>query len=234
MVHRLAICFFVFMGPWACSAEREILRLGAAASLSDVLPPLLESAQEALGVPIEAVYGGSGELAAQVRHGADLDALFLASDSPLLELQERGLVEITDQPRVGNRLVLAGVGTSAGELSQVAGVSRVGIGTAGVPAGDHARIWLEEAGLEPVNLVEFGHVRAVLACIESGSCDLGFVYATDLPSGGAVAALARWEGTPRYGFAIRTGGSEEALALALQLAQESPAFEAAGFLMEAP
>ena len=63
-----------------CSASGPDIRIGAAASLSDVLPTLLEAAEVELGLEIEAVYASSGELAAQLRHGAKLDALFLASE----------------------------------------------------------------------------------------------------------------------------------------------------------
>ena len=78
---------------------------------------------------------------------------------------------------IRNTLVLIGPSDPlAATLSDsIAEAERVCIGTLGVPAGDYARIWLDEEGLTLDTLVEFGHVRAVLAAVESGSCDLGFV-----------------------------------------------------------
>ena len=217
-----------------CSSSGPDIRIGAAASLSDVLPSLLESAEVELGLDIEAVYASSGELAAQLRHGAQLDALFLASEPRIAELISEGILVESEGPSLRNQLVLAGPsGGGSGDLvTQLATSPRVGIGTLGVPAGDYARTWLASEELDSVGLVEFGHVRAVLACIESGSCTQGFVYTTDLRGRAGLEVRARWSGSPRYAYAISPTASQGPAQLGLLLAESRSAFADAGFLVE--
>ena len=95
---RLTPLVLLFVGLIGCGSDAP-LRLGAAASLSDVLPELLGSAE------VEVVYGGSGALAAQLRHGAPFDALLLADPAALAQTARAGL---TDPPigAFANRLVM--------------------------------------------------------------------------------------------------------------------------------
>jgi ABC-type molybdate transport system substrate-binding protein len=185
---------------------------------------------------VEVIYGGSGELAAQLRHGAELDALFLASEHPIVDLQRVGLLGEIEGPMIRNSLVLTGSSDrpAAPMSDQISEAERVCIGTLGVPAGDYARIWLEEEGQSIDSLVEFGHVRAVLAAVESGSCELGFVYATDLREDSSLEVLARWEGSPRYAFALASGAPEVARSLGVHLHEGRAEFEKAGFVVESP
>lgn len=191
MAGRLLLVFPVLAGLGACGGEAD-LRLAAASSLSQVLPPLLAEFERDQGVQVEVVFGGSGELVAQLRHGAPFDALFLAGLTPAAEAEvEGGRLEVGDAALLGNFVVLAagaGVlapgGSPAREIREwwgdLAG-SRVAIGGEGVPAGAYARDWMAREGLEAerVGLVPLEHVRAVLAAIESGACAAGFVYFSD-------------------------------------------------------
>jgi molybdate transport system substrate-binding protein len=89
---------------------------------------------------------------------------------------------------VANRLVLVAPESAALPLTRVEdlaapAVRRVALGEpATVPAGTYARLFLEERGLwRPLaaKWVPLDSVRAVLAAVESGNVDAGFVYQTD-------------------------------------------------------
>ena len=227
-------CFntcFCILFFWGCAASEAPLRLGAAASLGDVLPPLLARAESRLERPIEAIYGGSGELVAQLRHGAPLDLLFLASDEPIRMLIEDGLMEDIGGPRIANRLVLVGQSLAPeSTLDQILqNAERVGIGSRGVPCGDVARSWLIDESIELDNAVEFSHVRAVLACIEAQSCDVGFVYETDLNGRANFHVHAKREIASNYGFGARLNAPEGAQELADFLSDSVLEFEKIGF-----
>ncbi len=202
-MHRLTLLVIALLSLVAC-AEHAPVRIGAAASLSEVLPVALGDTE------VEVVYGGSGELAAQLRHGAPFDALLLADPAPLTRTAEASL---TSPPTAafGNTLVLASRGpTEASDPSDL--LSQAGclaLGAPGVPAGDHARRWLGELALtaSDLRMVELPHVRAVVAAVETGACPLGMVYATDL-RGRDLHALARWEPVdgvrPVYAWSVVT------------------------------
>jgi len=236
----------------ACGNAPPPVRLAAASSLSEVLPPLLARFEERGGVRVQAVFGGSGELAAQLAHGAPLDAVFLAGEEPMDRLERDGLLRPgTRVDLLRNRLVLAGnpenappPGPDLARLWPAIAGRRVAIGAEGVPAGDYARGWLISGGLDPrpsanapgaPRLVPFGGVRAVLAAVESGSCAAGFVYESDLRESGLRVLLRAPEqatGPIRYPAAVTRASvrPRDAGALLAFLGASGAAFRAAGFL----
>jgi molybdate transport system substrate-binding protein len=150
----------------------------AAASLSEVAP--------AIDPDATVVLGGSNDLAAQIRDGADADVFLSASLTPLQELRGAGLVA---EPAAfaGNRLVLVVPADNPSGATTLADLSRDGVklvlGAEGVPAGDYAREALAAAGLEEalarvVSLED--DVRGVLSKVALGEADAGIVYATDV------------------------------------------------------
>ena len=217
------------------------LRIAAAASLGDVLPTLLEQWSAQTQVSFEVTFAGSGELAAQTRHGAPFDLLFLASQAPLRDLHELGLLQSRVLAGPSNRLVwLRHSGESVHQ--------RVAIGSPGVPAGDAARAWLEAQPTRfsdstvaavtqsDLSLIEFPHVRSVLAAVESGACSYGFVYATDVQSTSSNTRVLFSDDRPKgrvvYGFAVpkRASFPSQAQQLAHWLQRQQDAWHAAGFL----
>jgi len=188
---RLIAFSWILAGLAACGGEAD-LRLAAAASLSEVLPPLLAEFEQERGVEVEVVFGGSGALVAQFRHGAPFDALLLAGMGPAAQAQVgAGALEVLEPDVLGNFVVLVakpgwppaqdpGRSTLRGQWRALAG-KRVAIGGDGVPAGAYARAWMGRARLDAdaVELVPMEHVRAVLAAVESGACAAGFVYFSD-------------------------------------------------------
>ena len=151
------------------------LTVFAAASLSGVLEPLAPGARFN--------FAGSDELATQIREGADSDVFAAASTRYPEELQAEGLVE---RPRVfaTNRLVLI---ASDPSIDAVADLARPGIklvvAAGSVPVGGYTRdalLRLGEGRLLLRAVSEEDDVKGVLAKVQLGEADAGFVYATDV------------------------------------------------------
>ena len=83
----------------ACSNQNNsdsrsaTLRIAAASSLGDVLPPMLGAFNTEYPTNYEVSYGGSGDLAAQIRHGAPFDLVFFASFDAVVRLAADGLLQ---------------------------------------------------------------------------------------------------------------------------------------------
>lgn len=206
----------------------------AAASLSEVAP--------AIDPDATVVLGGSNELAAQIRDGADADVFLSASLAPLEELRDGGLVA---EPAAfaSNRLVLVVPADNPSGTTTLAGLNRAGVklvlGAEGVPAGDYAREALAAAGLEEalaqvVSLED--DVRGVLSKVALGEADAGIVYATDVEAAAdevqAIAIPDEYQPMIRYYAALVEPTSAEALAYVdtLRGAEGERTLRAAGFL----
>lgn len=158
-------------------ADGELI-VFAASSLSDVAPELDPQAT--------VVVGGSNDLAAQIRDGAQADVFLSASAKPLTDLRADGLVE----PPVAfasNRLVIIVPRANRARVEHIADLTRKGVklvlGAEGVPVGDYARESLELAGLGAAleNVVSLeDDVKGVVAKIALDEADAGIVYATDV------------------------------------------------------
>lgn len=174
-----------------CGGPREKgpVEVLAAASLSDVLTELAERFQENQPeIRVECLFVPSGEAAGQVRAGTPADVIFIADARLMDQLEgERQLLPASRLDFFSNRLVLVAPResevriTAASEL--LAGES-AGIAVAGPasPAGEYARGWLDYHGLlEPLasRFTLRQDARTVLAAVERGEAELGFVYATD-------------------------------------------------------
>lgn len=154
----------------------------AASSLTDVAPELDPDST--------VVFGGSNDLAAQIRDGATADVFLSASAKPLADLRADGLV---DAPVVfaSNRLVIIVPAKNAAGITHIVDLTRKGIklvlGAEGVPIGDYARESLELAGLGAAleNVVSLeDDVKGVVAKVALDEADAGIVYATDARAAG--------------------------------------------------
>ncbi len=235
----------------ACSAEGADLRVAAASSLGEVLPPLAAAFETETGATVQLVFGGSGELAVQARKGAPYDALLLAGmGGPARQLVAEGGWELAEEAVLGNLLVLAVDGgreldpdlrpRAGADGSSLAAAwpalqgRRVALGGAGVPAGDYARAWMAREGVDPdaVRLVPFEHVRAARTALTSGACEAAFLYRSDLGAGWAALAVDADAGAARYPYLVRRGEGarpDGARAFLGFLRARGADFEAAGF-----
>lgn len=143
-------------------------------------------------------FGSSGALARQVEQGAPVDLLLSAGAKPVDELVAQGRIH-PEEHRVllTNHLVLiAPAGSSLTSLDQLASgrVRRIALGQPeSVPAGLYAVQTLQAAQLKAIvqpKLIEAKDVRQVLAYVESGNVDAGFVYATDARQSARVRVIA--------------------------------------------
>jgi molybdate transport system substrate-binding protein len=180
---------------------------GASGGDSDKRPQLIVSAASSLrdafsdygkGFPLARVrlaFGGSGELAAQIRAGGKVDVFAAANEKLPDQLYRENKVE---QPVVftANRLVLA-VPADATDVNSLDDIVKPGmklaIGGKDVPVGDYTRQVL--AALPPIKReqlltnvkTEEPDVAGIVGKLTQGAADAGFVYATDVA--GAKGAL---------------------------------------------
>ncbi|MGI9539243.1 MAG: molybdate ABC transporter substrate-binding protein [Miltoncostaeaceae bacterium] len=172
-----------------CAGADGSPRVLAAASLTDVLPLIDDEAGYS--------FGGSAELATQVREGAPADVFVSADPDLARRLAARGI--LTQVRRFGgNRLVIAVPSGDPASVRSPAGLDREGtrlvVAQPGVPVGDYARRALRRLGLESAldNVVsEERDTRSALAKVALGEADAAIVYATDVQAaGGDVQAIS--------------------------------------------
>ena len=184
-----------------CRAPQHVqLTVSVAASLTGTIEPLENAFQKQHPeVEFRNNFGSSGVLARQIEQGAPVDLFLSAASKPVDELIAKGMIA-AGQSRVllSNRLVLiTPTNSSLASIAQLntAQVRRVAIGDPqSVPAGQYALQSLQSAKLAEAirgKLVFAKDVRQVLAYVETGDADAGFVYATDAASSPRVRVAAQ-------------------------------------------
>jgi molybdate transport system substrate-binding protein len=181
----LAISFMLA----ASAAPAAQVTVFAAVSLSDSLKEIAAVYEKQTGDKIILNFGASSTLARQIEEGAPADIFFSADEAKMDGLEKKGLiVKETRRSRLSNLLVI--VTTSDSSLAIASpkalaspSVKRLALGDPkAVPAGLYAREYLTKLGLWSAvekKVVPCENVRAVLAAVESGNVDAGFVYKTD-------------------------------------------------------
>lgn len=196
ITYRMAMVGILLLACIGCSSnhdskaldkEQTTLLLSAAASLSDVMDQVIASFQkEHSTIKIEVNYGASGTLQRQIEQGAPADLFISAGEQQMTALVDQGLVKQT-VPLLSNQLVVVSrLDLEAETLEQLlleANASYITLGEPDtVPAGQYAKQALEHQQLWTVwkDKYVFGKdVRQVLAYVEQGNAELGFVYRTD-------------------------------------------------------
>ena len=160
------------------SDTAEPLDIYAAASLAEAFPQIEPEARFN--------FGGSDELATQIREGAPADVYAAASSKHPQELFEEGLVE-EPVTFAANRLVLIVPRANPAAIESVEDIlqpnTRLVVAAEGVPAGDYTRALLATLGLSAAleNVVSNeDDVKGVATKVALGEADAGFVYATDV------------------------------------------------------
>ena len=190
------------------------LLVSAAVSLSGPLEVVAADFEQVTGTRVDLNLAGSDTLATQLIAGAEADLFLSADERQMARVEASGLVEVgTRTDLFSNQLVVIvppdGLATVSGPASlSTARIRRIALGDPdSVPAGVYAKGYLQSSGLwagvRP-KVVPLRNVRAVLAAVEAGNVDAGFVYRTDLGlAGGATMAFA----VPRARVAIRYPGA---------------------------
>ncbi len=161
----------------------------AAASLSDSLKEVAPLYTKATGDTLRFNFGASGALARQIQAGAPADVILSADELRVDQLEKAGLIAAgTRRTILANLLVVvvaadAGAPVAALEDLGRPGVKRIAIGEpATVPVGTYTKEHLQKLVLWAQvsdKCVPLDNVRAVLAAVEAGNADAGFVYKTD-------------------------------------------------------
>lgn len=192
------------------------LVVSAASSLTGAFTQLGRSFD---GGAVRFSFGGSDELAAQIRQGVKPDVLASANTSLPDALHSAGLV---GRPVVfaGNRLVIA-VPAASTQVHGVADLAQPGttiaIGSASVPIGAYTRTVLGRLGTARAHAVlanvrsEEPDVKSIVGKLAEGAVDAGFVYVTDVEAtGGKLRAIelpAALQPSVAYGVAVVTGAA---------------------------
>jgi molybdate transport system substrate-binding protein len=225
----------------SATGRAETLRVFAAASLADVLAEISEAFEAARpGTKVELSLAGSQVLATQIAEGAPADIFASADvehvealqDEDLLEdvsvfarnslavvtpLHDARVRELADLLRPGIKIVVAGPNVPAGRYTSRV-LRRM---TASGLYGDDCEALVRK------NVVSHeANVRAVLAKVELGEADAGFVYATDAAAAaGRVNVLTVPEGVnviAEYPVGVVARSPRPALARAFVAAVLSP------------
>jgi molybdate transport system substrate-binding protein len=170
----------------APSPELARLRVRAAASLADVLPPLARAFEESTHTIVEVELGASSTLAQQIRSGADCDAFIAADPRWAQALVDEHLGDAATRRIVATNalvaIVPADAATAPTDLAALAALPHIAVAGPEVPAGMHARTAFTRAALlaiaEP-HFVNATDVRGALLWVARGEAEAGIVYATD-------------------------------------------------------
>lgn len=187
LVHSFLIFAFAILSAIHVSAAE--VTVFAAASLSDAFKEIAPLYNKVTGDTLRFNFGASGMLARQIQEGAPADVFFSADELRVDQLDQAGLLlPGTRRTLLANTLVVVVAAEEGarvktlGDLAK-ADVRRIAIGEpATVPVGTYTKEYLQKIGdwAKLIDkLVPLENVRAVLAAVESGNVESGFVYKTD-------------------------------------------------------
>lgn len=175
------------------SAQRPALVVFAAASLTDVLATLEPAYEAAHDVDLVVSFDASSALRAQIEAGAPASLFLSADEANARTLADAGLTDGDPVAFTRNALTIAVSASSDVETWADLATDGVRIIAAGeeVPIQRYAEVAINNLGVLPdaptgyaaavrANIVSReDNVRAILAKIQLGEGDAGFVYATD-------------------------------------------------------
>jgi molybdate transport system substrate-binding protein len=206
----------------AASARADEVTVFAAASLTDVLTEAAGAFQGATKHHVTFNFGGSNDLARQIRAGAPAE-IFFSADKTQMDLVARdGRVGLADRIDVlSNALVVVVPSASTAKVATVADLApfaRIALANPeAVPAGVYAKAYLSSQGAwEAVKgkVVPTLDVRAALAAVEGEHADAAIVYRTDAARSTRVRIameVPRAQGPPIvYSLALLTGAKPAA------------------------
>ncbi|MFD0713180.1 molybdate ABC transporter substrate-binding protein [Paenibacillus sp. GCM10027626] len=179
------------------ASDKTDLLVSAAVSLSDSLEEIktvFEKKQPK--VKIHFNFGASGALRQQIEQGAAVDLFLSADEKNMKLLVDQDLIDINRQSALlGNELVVVVPAESTNRIEHIQDLLRdsfkhVALGEPRiVPAGTYAEEALrfsQQWDALKDKAVFGNNVRQVLAYVETGNADAGFVYKTDALSSDKV------------------------------------------------
>jgi molybdate transport system substrate-binding protein len=192
------------LAPAGGATDQARLSVFAASSLTEVFPAVDRGPSYS--------FGGSNQLAFQIRQGAPADVFASAAPSYAQELFRDGLVE---RPRTfaANALVLAVPRSNPSRVRTIWDLRdkkvRLVVGTAAVPIGDYTRRVLRRLGLTSIldkAVSQEPDVESIVGKLALAEADAGFVYRTDVRAASrrlrAVSIPAWAQPAVRYQVAV--------------------------------
>jgi molybdate transport system substrate-binding protein len=192
------------------------LVVSAAASMTEALEECSAVFSEQRGVDVRLSFGGSDELAAQLRQGLKPDVYAAANTRLPDELYDEGLLEKPVEFATNEFVLAVQAGSGVDSLDDLADEDvKIVIGSESVPIGEYTRETLaklppqqEKAILANVRSNE-PDVRGIVGKLTQGAADAGFVYVTDVNAAGdeleAIELPAELEPDVTYGAAVVAG-----------------------------
>jgi molybdate transport system substrate-binding protein len=190
---RWAAILFLFIATTGAT-DRPPATIFAAASLSEVFQEAARQVTKKSGYEYRFHFAGSQQLVAQIEQGAPADVFASADDRWMSYASEHNLIDGSAQRFARNRLVVITPVANPGRVDKLEDLARSGvkvlIGIETVPAGRYARQVLAKLS----NGSDYGrrvlgnvvsqeeNVKSIVAKIQLGEADAGFVYVTDVNS----------------------------------------------------
>jgi len=184
----------IFCLAFSLPARAESVTVAAAISLKNALSEIAAQYKTDTGDTVDFAFGSSGQLLAQIKNGAPIDAFVSAAPAQIEALDKANLIDPDTRRTIAtNTLVLivpAAAPAPPRSFEDLTGrrFKRIAIGQPKtVPAGEYARQTLEALKLADAlkdRLVYGSNVRQVLDYVARGEVDAGVVYSTDARQGG--------------------------------------------------
>jgi molybdate transport system substrate-binding protein len=214
---RSFLTFVLLLSLSACDNSRhgKTLTVFAAASLTEAFSEMAV-AFEASHTDVEVMlnFAGSNTLRAQIAQGAQADVFASANIREMDALAADGLVN-TQQIFLTNQLVVVMPEGNPANLNTFNDLARPGLklvlAAEDVPVGRYARLMLDNAGQEfksqvLANVVSNENtVKQVLAKVQLGEADVGFVYMSDSASAPELPVIkipSEWNVLAEYPIAV--------------------------------
>ncbi len=205
------------------------LRVLAASSLRAAFPAIADAfANVNSGVKVTFEFAGSDELATQLEEGAKADVFAAASTKYPDKLAGEG--KVAAPVAFATNTLVAATPAGSSKVTDLQGLSASGvklvIGAVGVPVGDYTRKVLpaldaslgtgwSDAVLKNV-VSEEQSVKSIVAKLEGGDADAGFVYVTDVKAAGgkltSITIPSEAKPTATYPIAVVSSSGAKDLA----------------------
>ncbi len=179
--------FIMFIGS-AAMAGSQVVRISAAANLTDALKKIGEHFNKVKpDVELQFNFGSSGALAKQIDNGAPADLFFSANAKWMDHLVAgRKVVKESVRDITGNALVVVSLkARPLSDMNDIARFEKIALGSPkSTPVGEYTEEALKAAGLyeslaAASKLVMTQDVRQALLYADRGETDIAFVYRTD-------------------------------------------------------
>lgn len=190
---------------------KEVIVLGAAASLIDVMDEFIEIYErEHPDQEVWTSYDGSSSLASAIEHGREIHVFASADEHTMERVVRAGRVAGEPRPMLTNRLAIAVAPDNPYAIRSLADLERdgllVGLCAPEVPAGRYARQALAAAEVTVEPSTEMLNVRSLLRMVETGDLDAAIVYRTDARQAAdrvtAIEIAPEYEQIARYPIAL--------------------------------